>query len=69
MSSVRIRPRSAIADPELARAATVDLPVALSLHRPRTPRALVRAIASVRRPVEPERVIVMTFAPVAARRR
>lgn len=69
MSSVRIRPRSAIADPELARAATVDLPVGLSLHRPRTPRALLRTIAAIRRPIEPERVIVMTLAPVAARRR
>lgn len=69
MSYVRIRPRSAIADPELARAATVDLPVGRSLHRPRTPRALLRTIAAVRRPIEPERVIVMTLVPVPARRR
>ena len=69
MSSVRIRPRSAIADRELARQATVDLPAAWSRHRPRTPRAVLLAIASFRRPVEPERVIVMTLVPVAARRR
>lgn len=69
MSPISIRPRSAIADPALARAAIVDLPVAMSWHRPRTPRALLRTIAAMRRPIEPERVIVMTLLPVAARRR
>ncbi len=69
MPSLRIRPRSAIADPELAREATVDLPPSTTRHGPRMPRAVVRTLAAVRRPVEPERVIVMTLVPVAARRR
>jgi hypothetical protein len=69
MPEVRIRPRSSIVDPELARAATVDLPVAFTGRRPQTPKALVEAIASLRRPAEPERTIVMTFAPVTARTR
>jgi hypothetical protein len=69
--STRIRPRSAIADPELARMATVDLPQVLTLRRPHTPGALLRAVATMRRTIEPERVIVMTLQPVAveARRR
>jgi hypothetical protein len=69
MSDVRIRPRSSIVDPELARAATVDLPIALTDRRPTTPKAIVSAIAALRRPDEPERTIVMTLAPVAARSR
>jgi hypothetical protein len=69
MSDVRIRPRSSIVDPELARAATVDLPVAIAVRRPHTPKALVQAIAAIRRPEEPERTIVMTLAPIAARSR
>jgi hypothetical protein len=69
--STRIRPRSAIADAELARMATVDLPQVLTLRRPHTPRALLHAVATMRRTIEPERVIVMTLQPVAveARRR
>ena len=69
--STRIRPRSAICDAELARMATVDLPQVLTLRRPHTPRALLRAVATMRRTIEPERVIVMTLQPVAveARRR
>jgi hypothetical protein len=69
MPDVRIRPRSSIVDPELARAATVDLPVAFVDLRPHTPKALVGAIAAFRRPAEPERTIVMTLAPVIARTR
>lgn len=70
MSDVRIRPRSSIVDPELARAATVDLPVAtLADRRPHTPKSVVAAIAAFRRPVEPERTIVMTLAPATARPR
>jgi hypothetical protein len=67
----RIRPRSSIADTELARMATVDLPQVLTLRRPHTPRALLTAVATMRRTIEPERVIVMTLQPVAieARRR
>jgi len=71
MTQTRIRPRSSIADPELARAAVVDLPAAPTRRRPHTPLALLEAIASFRRTAdaEPERVIVLTLAPVAARHR
>jgi hypothetical protein len=66
MSTVRIRPRSAIVDPELARAATVDLPRTLAFHRPHLPTAVTRAFDAVRGPIEPERVIVMPLVPVPA---
>ena len=71
MSDVRIRPRSSIADAELARLATVDLPHVLTLRRPQTPGSVLRALARLERTVEPERVIVMTLQPatVPARRR
>jgi len=71
MTTIRIRPRSSIADPELARAAVVDLPAAPSRRRLHTPLVLLEAIASFRRTAdpEPERVIVLTLAPVAARQR
>ena len=71
MNSVRIRPRSSIADPELARLAVVDLPTARTARRLPAPRALLTAIASMRGAdeLEPERVIVLTLVPVAARRR
>ena len=71
MNPVRIRPRSSIADPELARAAVVDLPTAPTSRRLRPPRAILEAIASMRGTsgLEPERVIVLTLSPVAARRR
>ena len=71
MNSVRIRPRSSIADPELARAAVVDLPTAPAIQRLHTPRAVLAAIASIRRAgeLEPERVIVLNLVPLAPRRR
>ena len=71
MQPIRIRPRSSIADPELARTAVVDLPAAPEPRRFRAPSAIIEAIASFRRAdeVKPERVIVLTLAPVAARRR
>jgi len=69
MSQVRIRPRSSIVDPELARAATVDLPAGPMELRPHTPKGLARALGALRRPVEPERTIVMTLAPMPARSR
>ncbi len=71
MNPIRIRPRSSIADPELARAAVVDLPTAPRSHRLHVPRALLAAIASMRGTggLDPERVIVLTLVPVAARRR
>ena len=74
MSVYRVRPRSCIADRELARMATVDLPVGFSYHRPETPHALVEvsvkalaAIPRIRRPIEPERTIVMTLVPAPLR--
>jgi len=69
MSAYLVRSRSSIADPELARAATVDLPVVRVYRTPRPPQALIDAIASIRRPVEPELPIVLTLAPVPARSR
>jgi hypothetical protein len=82
MTTPRVRPRSAIADAELARMATVDLPMA-PFHLPhlqrtsKRPRAFIKAIAShvalaaTRRPIQPDRVIVMNLVPVpvSARRR
>lgn len=70
MSALRIRPRSAIADPDLARVATVDLPGdPESTPRLGRPSALVGKLTAFRRPIEPERVIVMTLAPARARHR
>ena len=64
MQSPRIRPRTAIVDADLARTATVELPVVRQIHRPHTPRGLARTIASFRRPIMPERTIVVTLPPV-----
>ena len=71
MHPIRIRPRSSIADPELARTAVVDLPPVPEPRKLRAPRVVLEAIASVRGAVErePERVIVLTLVPVPARRR
>ena len=71
MKSVSIRPRSSIADPELARAAVVDLPAAPSRRRLHTAVALLTTVTSFRRAPEldHERVIVLTLAPVVARQR
>lgn len=69
---IHVRARSAIADAELARSARTDLP---GLRRPSLraggPRALIAALRSLGRPVEPERVIVMPLAtaPAPIRRR
>jgi hypothetical protein len=74
--SLRIRPRSAIADPDLARVAVTDLPSSPVARHGHNPRALVRLVRSMGRPLEPERVIVMplstvpaTTAPFSKRRR
>ncbi|HEY7700910.1 MAG TPA: hypothetical protein VIB02_01260 [Candidatus Limnocylindrales bacterium] len=67
MSAFLVRPRSSIADPELARAATVDLPTGRFVDLPRPPQAVVDAVASLRRPPEPELPIVLSLAPVPAR--
>ena len=64
--SLRIRPRSAIADPELARVALTDLPGSPVAQRGRTPRALLQLVRSLGRPLEPERVIVMPLSTVPA---
>jgi hypothetical protein len=78
--ALRVRPRSAIADPELARAAVTELPGTPLAWRGYGPRALLRAALqtarTLGRPMEPERVIVMplsvvpaTSAPLTRRRR
>ena len=71
MISARVRPRSSIADPELARSAVVDLPPAPAPARLQVPSFVRDAVASVRRASERELepVIVLTLVPVAARRR
>ena len=71
MHPIRIRPRSSIADAELARTAVVDLPAVPEPSRLRVPQIVVEAVASLRGVVEhePERVIVLTLVPVPARRR
>ena len=71
MNPVRIRPRSSIADPELARSAVVDLPAVSNVGRLHTPRTLLTAIAALRGAgaEELERVIVLSLVPVATRRR
>ena len=71
MTPIRIRPRSSIADPELARGAVVELPAAPARRRLHAPSVVLEAIASFRRSAEPEpeRVIVLTLVPVAARQR
>jgi hypothetical protein len=68
MSSIHIKPRSSIADPSLARAAVVDLPMSRVPHRPAVPRALLEAVAALRRgPRRPERVVVMSLVPIPVR--
>jgi hypothetical protein len=67
MSAYLLRPRSSIADPELARAATVDLPTGRSLRDLEPPQALLDAVASIRKPQEPELPIVLSLVPVPAR--
>jgi len=69
MSRLRIRPRSAIADPALAREAVVELPGTAPSRRARARSAIAGRIETLRRPSEPERIIVLTLVPVHARRR
>ena len=71
MNPVRIRPRSSIADPDLARSAVVDLPAVSGVRRLPTARTLLTAIATLRGAGahELERVIVLSLVPVATRRR
>lgn len=68
MSLIRIKPRSSIADPDLARAAVVDLP-AVPVRRLRAPTSVLKAFEAYRGPVRPEPVIILTLVPVIARRR
>jgi hypothetical protein len=71
--TIRIRPRSAIADAALARAALTDLPGAprTSSRAIRGPHGLLQIVRTLGRPMEPERVIVMPLAtaPAPTRRR
>ena len=68
MSLIRIKARSSIADPELARDAVVDLP-AVPVRRLRAPRSVLKAFEAYRGPGRPEPVIILTLVPVIARRR
>lgn len=64
----RIRPRSAIADAALARAAVTDLPGShLAALRERGPSlsTIKRSVRSLGRPLEPERVMVIPIAVLA----
>lgn len=68
-SSIRIRPRSAIADADLARIAVTDLPrsyVAAVRAAEIGPRALMRGARTLGRPLEPDRVIVMPLATLTS---
>jgi hypothetical protein len=57
--SLHIRPRSAIADPALAREAIVDLPGSGIVRFGYGLRGLVSTVTSLGRPIEPDRVIVI----------
>ena len=60
--SPRIRPRSAIADADLARTAVTDLPgshLAALRERGLGLGAIKRSVRSLGRPLEPERVVVI----------
>ncbi len=61
--TLRVRPRSAIADPALARAAVTELP-GTPLGRGLGLRAMLQTVRTLGRPIEPERVIVMPLVPV-----
>lgn len=65
--TLRVRPRSGIADAELARLATTDLPHLPTRLRSLTPRTLLRLVRSPERLLEPERMIVIKL-PTARRR-
>jgi hypothetical protein len=71
--TIKIRPRSAIADAALARGARTDLPGLPGPVFGYAPRTIVRFVRRLGRPLEPERVIVMPLTPaqasVAGRRR
>lgn len=67
--SFRIRPRSAIADPELARAAVTELPgshLAILRGHGLRPRAVARVLRDLGRAPEPERALVMPLATVTS---
>lgn len=62
--TLRIRPRSAIADPDLARVALTELPGSPTAIEGYGPRSLLRMARALGRPMEPERVIVMPLPAV-----
>ena len=49
--------------------ATLDLPAPFRYPRPEPREAIAKALAAWRGSIEPERMIVMTLAPVPARSR
>jgi hypothetical protein len=71
--TLRVRPRSAIADPSIARMAVTALPGLPALKDHFRPRTLIRTVRAFGRPLEPDRVIVMPLAistgPISAGRR
>lgn len=64
--SLRVRPRSAIADADLARSAVTELPGSHFPWRDLRPGTLLRVVRSLGGPLEPERVIVVMPARVRA---
>jgi hypothetical protein len=64
--TLRVRPRSAIADPALARAAVTDLPGTPFGRGNLGWRSALQMARTLGRPIEPERVIVMPLVPVPA---
>jgi hypothetical protein len=67
--TLRIRPRSAIADPELARTAVTDLPgshLAALRERGLGVSSIKRSVRSIGRPLEPERVLIMPITTLAS---
>jgi hypothetical protein len=57
--TIRIRPRSAIVDADIARIAVTELPGTPLTRRGHGPRAILATVRSLGRPSEPDRVIVM----------
>ena len=56
---IRIRPRSAIVDADIARIAVTDLPGTPVARRGLRPYAVLATIRALGRPSEPDRVIIM----------
>ena len=64
--SLRVRPRSAIADSGIARVAVTELPGLPAMRDRLRPRVLLRTVRTLGRPLEPDRVIVMPLTVATA---